>query len=50
MSPHQIPTITVNMDLRCPSCNKKGATQRDDGSAGPCLKCVLRLIRRQGVR
>lgn len=35
---------TINMDLRCPRCRKKGAVERSDGSVGPCLKCIVKLM------
>lgn len=37
-------TITVNLAERCPKCGKRGATVRKDGTFGPCLACVTKLV------
>ena len=47
------PTITIDLDLRCPRCRKPGAVRGPDGVANPCLTCVLKAmtdLRRKGKR
>lgn len=37
--PDLTPTITIDVNKRCPRCRRLGATVRKDGTSGPCLKC-----------
>lgn len=41
MTKYKIPTITINMDVKCIRCGKKGATP-----SGVCLKCISKAIKR----
>ena len=38
------PTITINMDESCPTCGKRGAIVKKDGTVGPCLACFTTFV------
>ena len=44
MTLSDIPTITINQDIKCKQCGKPGACKRPDGEYGICLECVTKNI------
>lgn len=39
------PTITIDLNVKCPRCGKKGATRTPTGKVNVCLKCYVKALR-----